>query len=386
MRVARFVLLAIAALAPASCSIPGAQIHNLEVLHDSDGRHKYSAPVMGNVEYAMRVGVMGAFKGVGASIETKEPVAIPDPANTCLENLVDLSDHDPKDVDVAAAQVEFDARLCLLDPWTLTRERGTLELGPAGQRLGLAVDPWKPREGPKATVEDVRMALTVLVRSINPKTESEFDDPGVAKVPVPQACKDVLALNYDLEGAVRVLRAVRVIASKLGAGKERDEVRDLSIQLQRECAAQALELARSDKNPIVRAASVRAVAQAYGDKGVSEALDVLAGKDVDPLVLVAVFDVLRKEGLPPPPADLPELERGAWRDAQLLRLYRYATLHPDGRVRIGAMLALSAVSDSGIHSLQEEVWQTWWLETHPAAEATPKPPETPAAPTVEAKP
>ena len=79
--------LACGALLASACHVVEAKAYNLDELHDSTGRHKYTAALVGDIEYLIRMGLVGALRGFGSDAARKSPVAVEDPTEACLENL-----------------------------------------------------------------------------------------------------------------------------------------------------------------------------------------------------------------------------------------------------------------------------------------------------------
>jgi hypothetical protein len=90
--------------------------------------------------------------------------------------------------------------------------------------------------------------------------------------------------------------------------------------------------------------------------------------EIEPEILLSILRGVAREGLPAevPGVSAQDLEHFNQRWTQALA--RYALDHPDGRVRVGAMRALSRLSGGELASLREEDWLAW-VEARSAAAA-----------------
>ncbi len=366
-------VVALLAFGASSCHVTAAKIHNLDELHDENGHHRVTAALEGDAEYLMRNGMRNAFLNFGGKFNDKEPTKVDDPTESCIENMVALADCDSSDPTTAAAQVEEFAKLTT-DVWKLSRERAVIELGHAGHRLELASHPIVESKDPVASIDDVRGALTKLIASVTPLFAKATPDRAKAEKDFNDAIDGARKLNVDVIGGSRLLRGVRLLAER--AGDYRSVLQSLSIDLQRRLTALALRQAADDKTPIVRAAAVPAGREAFGDAWLFEWLAKKRAKDSEPDdVMVALCDDLAERGLPAAHDD----EQTKARDSLTNIVYSLATRHPEGRVRVRAMLALAVISNHASTSLREEDWQTWWLATHPETSTDAPPAAKPAA-------
>lgn len=362
---------AAAMLLLAGCQMAATNVHNLEELHWSDGRHKRTGHIWNDYEYAVRVGIRGLLKGFGSTANTDAPEKIDDPLEVCVENLgrlVEFSDDDPW---TAARQVELCARLAVEDPWHLAREIAVRELGRHGQRLALPAHPPKPQTGEPANVEAVRDALQGLVEASGPVLRGEPE----ASKEFAAACEAMGALELDRDGAVRLLRSVAVLERMRPASDERlAPLRELGLHLQRTCVTLALESALRDEpprevggsnpgwnNPRVRAAAIEACVEAWGDTLLARLLLEFSPRERDSERTLAFLRVIRRHGLPPPPPELSAEDRAKASEQWTEVVYRMATEHPEGEVRLAAMAALGRLSGREPYSVREEAWQDWWL-------------------------
>lgn len=341
------------------CKVVQAKAWNLNELHDESTHHRYTAAIEGDTEYFFRHVVTGSL-GAGANFEKKEPVAIEDPAQTCLENLVELGEHDGSSAEVAAIQVEWFARLAVLDPWMLSRERAVLGLARAARRLSAGIPTPLPKEAVPAGAQAASEALAGLVRAARPVLDRGSRAAASERLDLEAACQVVTDLVLDLEGARRLLRATAELAGAVGdqndAGKP---LLRLAEDLQRRCIRQALAKALVDAEPRVRAAAVEASVASAGTNVLDEFLLQL-GRENSPEVLLRVVDLVREQGLP---TGVPEGSKMTAEEARERRLEALMDLlvRPETSVRVGAMRALGGVSQAGFSSLREEDWQAWWL-------------------------
>ena len=82
---------ALAALLTTGCTSVGARVHNLEELHTTNGIHRSSAALVGDVEWQWRNGIAGLLGRADLELEEKQTKKVDDPTETCLENLVELA-------------------------------------------------------------------------------------------------------------------------------------------------------------------------------------------------------------------------------------------------------------------------------------------------------
>jgi len=355
------------------CHVVQAKAWNLNELHDEATRHRYSAVLEGDTEYFFRHVVTGSL-GIGANLDKKEPVAVEDPAQTCLETLVELEEHDGSSAEVAAIQVEWFARLAAQDPWILSRERAVLGLARLARRLSAGIPTALPKDAVPAGAQAASEALAGLVRAARPVLDHGSRATQSERLDLEAACRVVTDLVLDLDGARRLVRATAELAGSVGdrndAGKP---LLRLSEELQRRCIRQALAKALLDTEPRVRAAAVEASVASAGTNVLDEFLLQL-DRENSPEVLLRVVDLVREHGLP---VGVPEGAKMTAEEARERRLEALMELlvRPETSVRVGAMRALGAVSQAGFSSLREEDWQAWWLAR--VAQRPVKPAETP---------
>lgn len=354
----RGVALIVLGLCGASgCKVVGARVHNLEQLHEADGRHRRVASLMTDTEYALRVGLVGILRGGSERIEQKPPERVEDPLQTCVDNLIALSEFDSNDAGVRAKQIEQFARLAVYDRWRLSRRVCVWQLGRLGQRLDLPGHPPGPPSGQPATPESLRDALATLIRAVDPTPLPA--QAGQVDLDLPTACAAMAALDYDLDGVLRGLRSAAILSERLGERSERGRpLRELVADLERRAVRLALARALEDPSDEVRAAAIAAHVRSGGERAFALEFPRLA-RDGAEEVQLTLLDLLRERGLAGRDA--------AERDAALELVYRVAVEHPNGRVRVAAMSTLGKVGDAGFTSLREEDWQTWWRARSPAA-------------------
>ncbi|MFN0007576.1 MAG: hypothetical protein ACKVXR_06670 [Planctomycetota bacterium] len=364
MRPSRFpiavpLLAALAGMPASGCQVVEAKAWNLDQLHDESTEHRYTAAIEGDTEYFFRH-VLTRSLGIETNLEKKDPSAVEDPAQTCLETLVELEEHDGSSAQVSAIQVEWFARLAVLDPWVLSRERAVLGLSRAAARLSAGVPTGLPKDAEPAGAQAASEALAGLVRAARPVLDRGSRASPSERLDLEAACRVVTDLVLDLDGARRLLRATAELAGAVGdqnvAGQP---LLRLSEDLKRRCIRQALAKALLDVEPRVRAAAVEASVASAGTKVLDEFLLQL-DRESSPEVLLRVVDLVREHGLP---VGVPEGAKMTEEEARERRLEALMDLlvRPETSVRVGAMRALGKVSGAGFSSLREEDWQAWWL-------------------------
>ncbi len=365
-----FAALLASALVP-SCRVPDARSWNLNQLHDESTHHRYTGAIESDMEYFFRHEIAGSFAVGTAHFEDKTPVAVPDPATTCLENLVALEnygDHDPR---VAGLQVEWASRLAASDPWRLTRERATVILGHAGKRISAGVPAPLPEGSVASGPDAVGEALAGLLRASRPVLDHGSRLTDTERLDLDSACQVIRGLTLDLDGARRLLHASIDLSAAVGTGKKAGApLADLALELEKRCVRFGLAAGLKDVEPIVRAAAVEASVRCAGPEVLDPILLQLQ-HELTPEVIVRVMDLVREFGLPPGPIAAAITGQGAEsgagatltveqsRKARLSAIYELLD-RPEGSVRVSAMRTLAAVSGSGLHSLREEDWQAWW--------------------------
>lgn len=355
---ALLVFVLVLLFAPA-CMTPDSKTYNLRELHEEDGHHKRSAALMNDVTFSLHQIQAALFKGGKFQLAAPKPKKIEDPIEECVDNLVALAKLGSRDEGVAALQVETFARYLTIDPWQVSRQICADGLRDAGKRLDLARHPAQTYPGPVATPEALRDALSPLIRAVTgaASTHAESELTG--------ACRAMAELNYDFDGLLRALSASAALLRREGRDlTRRAPLLELVVGLERRTIDVALERATTDPNPRVRAVALEAWVVAHGPAGLALAMTRL-DTESDPVVLLALLDLIRTLGLPPAAGGTLTASE---REQDLARVYRVATVHRIERVRVNAMQTLGAVAGAGFTSLREEDWQSWWSSrAQPAA-------------------
>ncbi|MCK6446210.1 MAG: hypothetical protein L6Q99_07445 [Planctomycetes bacterium] len=353
----------------ASCNIPGRRAYNLDELHEANGRHKHRAALVGDVEFVMREGFGGILRGMGKSLEAKEPSKVEDPTEACLENLLGLLGGNSRDPDVAAIQVELCLRLVANDPWQLSRERAAVGLGRAGERMRLADRPERTPGAKVVTADELGDLLARFVQAVT-RQIAQGDAAG-ARPQFEALCAEARANEYDAQGLPRILRGVRLLDARLG--RDVPAIRELSLELQARAIEQGLALALADEAPVVAAAATWAGRRAFGDRW-CERVIARVRETVPPAeLLIAYARECARRGLP----------SGEAGETSIEIFLSLSGGHADGRVRMAAMQALTTASGGEVVSLREEDWLAWQRERDArsaSGSAAPKKPADPGPP------
>jgi hypothetical protein len=377
---------ALAALgALGGCRSLDAASWNLDELHQPEGSaHKREASLVSAFEYNVRTLIAGTLSNRESRdrILRENPKAVDDPADRCLANVLKLARYDASDVGVSGVQVEWYARLATEDPWGLTRERCTIELGKAGERLAIGLPAGLRAEETPVGAEELSEAVARLLAAARPALEGRDDERTLAELDA--AARALEGMTMDLAGARRALRALTTFVRRGRMPRAaREPLERASLAVQRETIRQALAKVLRDPSPRVRAAAVEAAVTASG-KAVLDVFLQQMRRDTAPEVHLAILAMVERHGLPDA-SDVPEgqsveLVRHDWLEA----IYRTAMTSAEGQVRVRAMEALARVSGADLSSLREEDWREWWVTTYlPTRDAGASPPvETgrPAAP------
>jgi hypothetical protein len=339
----------------------------LNQLHDEATHHRYTGALESDLEYFFRHEVAGAFVANGASYAEKSAVAVPDPATTCLENLIALEDYGQDNPRVAGLQIEWASRLAASDPWRLTRERATAILGHAGKSISAGVPAALPEGSIASGPDAVSEALAGLLRASRPVLDHGSRLTDSERLDLDSACQVVRGLTLDLDGARRLLHASVDLTAAVGRGKKAGApLADLALELEKRCVRFGLAAALKDSEPIVRAAAVEASVRCAG-QAVLDPILLQLQREPAPEVILRVMDLVREFGLPETPIATSVVDPNAAatltveqsRKARLSAIYDLLD-RPEGSVRVSAMRTLGKVSGSGLHSLREEDWQAWW--------------------------
>jgi hypothetical protein len=332
-----------------ACNIPGRRAYNLDELHDAQGRHKYRAALLGDVEYLLREGFGGALRSMGSSLREKEPTKIDDPVETCLENLLGLVEANPRDPEVSALQVELCARIASTDVSPLSRERAVIALGSAGERLGGDHPLDRARGERTLNAEELGDLLARYVKAVTPYVAGGSGEQREnARAEIEKLVAETRSYEYDAAGLPRILRGVRLLVGRLG--RDFPSLASLASELQGRAIVAGLEHGLADRDPRVAAAAVGAGRLAFGDAWCARTLALVQKGQASNDVLIAVADDVASRGLP----------SGADGERLLRLCYELSGGHSDGRVRTAAMRALETASGGASHSLREEDWQRWW--------------------------
>jgi len=352
-------LAALLALLPA-CRTADVRAWNLEQLHTADGHHHYSAALEGTWEYFFRHVFVPSIAGSTSALAKKEARGIKDPAETCLDELLELNALDVEDRYSRARMIQWSSRLAVGDSSLLSRERALYVLARAAAGLGRIVPLPPAKDRPVSDPDALSSALGSLVASVRPLLGmGEWD--ATAEADFAAALELVRGLNLDLDGARRALDVACGLAARVGWEGRGSAVAALVADLERTCVSRSIAHALTDDAPRTQAAAIDASERVAGH-GVLAGLLLQATEQegTSALVMGRILERLRAGGLvrespepgAPPPAELVE--------RQLEALYRVAVHREEPELRVAAMRVLSAVSGSGIHSLREEDWQGWW--------------------------
>lgn len=336
----------------------GAKAWNLDQLHDAEGRHKYSAALESDIEYLLRHEVAGLLKS-GSALVAKDPSHVENPSLRCLETLVELGEANAKDPRARALQVAWSTRLAASDPAALSRERAVLILGELGARLEVGRPAALPAGAVVASVDDVTTRATALVRAVRALVDPASLK-GESAPSIDEACNALESLQYDIDGARRVIEAVSQLGGLRGLDRPaRERLERTALDLERRAVRQGLALSFKDRDPLVRAAAVEAAVSCAGIEVLDSMLQQL-DREPSPIVVVRVLEMLHQRGLPPPPKELGASQAPAWREGQLGAIYQLLLVRPQSDIHVAAMQVLSKFAGAGFESLREEDWQAWW--------------------------
>jgi hypothetical protein len=346
----------------AACQVSEAKIHNLDQLHDSTTRHRYSAALESDFEYFWRHQVLGAFRFESGDPTQKDRSRVEAPADECLENLIELAEIETTDPVLYGRQIEWFTRLAIEDPWSLTRERAITALTQAGIELDVGLPRGLGGDQAAATPDVVSDAAARLVKSVH-----EVIDGTAQRADLEAACAALKKLDLDIGGARRALR-IAIELVKAGGTNDDDlaPLTTLATDLEKLCIRRALAVAIDDKEPRVRAAALASSARIGGATAIDAVLFDRMQKDAEPDVTIAIVDTIATYGR----EALARTKNEAARDEWLAALWNLVETRRESEVRVHAMLALGALSDSGIKSLREEDWQAWWYAREAARQSS----------------
>lgn len=365
--------LVFAALLPA-CHAADVRAWNLEQLHAHDGHHHYSAALEGSWEYYFRHVFGPALTGPSSTLLVKSPKSVKDPAESCLEELLELELLDVSDPYSRARMIQWSARLAVEDPSFLSRERALYVLARAAGPLGRIVPAPPAKDRPIADPEAVSSALGSLVAAAKPLLGLAPWNP-TAAAELHGSIELLRALNLDLDGARRSLDVACTVAERAHWKGDAQELVQLVTELEQSCVARAVAHGLADEAPRTQAAAVEASAAVAGHSVLAGLLLQGAAQGrTSPIVLERILVLLRKDGLvrespdPGAPAS-PQLV-----EDQLRALYSLALNRQEPALRVAAMSTLSVVAGTGFESLREEDWLGWWdLHVAPTPAGGPHP-------------
>jgi hypothetical protein len=352
-------LLLLAALLP-GCRAADVQAYNLDQLHGPDGQHHFSGSLENSLEYYFRHVILPALGDTTGSWSSKSPSPIADPAEECLQRLLELEELDIGDRYNRAVSIQWSARLAVDDGSMLSRERALYVLARAAAPLGHILPLPAPKDRPLAGPEALSRALGALVAASRPLLGmGEWN--ATAEAELGASVELVRALNLDLDGARRALDVSCKLALRAGWKGRGAGIAQLVEDLERVCVSRAIAHGLADDAPRTQAAAIEASEAVAGHSVLAGLLLQGAARAETPaLVLERILMRLRLGGLvehsdepgAPPPAELHE--------AQLRALWRIVLGREEPALRVAAMSALGAVSGAGFASLREEDWMVWW--------------------------
>jgi hypothetical protein len=363
LRVSRALALLLAASTGAGCKVADSRAWNLNEIHDEATHHRYTGRIEGETEYFWRHEVAGSLAVGGAKFEDKTPVAVPDPATTCLENLIALEDYGDQNPRTLGMQIEWASRLAAADPWRLTRERAAYMLGRAGKKISAGIPTGLPEGSHPSGPDAVSEALAGLLRASRPALDHGSRMTATEKLDLDSACQVVAGMTLDLDGARRLLHASFDLVAAIGSGKPAAaSIAELALELERRCIRFALADALKDPDPTVRASAVDAAVRCAGPD-VLDPILLQLDNEASQEVVVRVCELVREVGLPQ--GTLHGTISGAQPTPEQAQMARLGAIYkvvgrPEGWVRVSAMRTLGAVSGAGFQSLREEDWQAWW--------------------------
>lgn len=357
---------ALVALLP-GCRAVDVRAYNLEQLHTGEGQHHFAAALEGSWEYYFRHVFVPMVAGQYSDLAKKSPKPIKDPAETCLEELLELESLDMSDRYTRARTIQWSARLAVDDRSLLSRERALYILARAARPLGHILPVGPPLGRPVSDPDAVGSALASLVAAARPLLGlGEWN--ATAEAELTAALELVRGLNLDLDGARRSLEVGCTLAARAGWEGRGSGIASLVTDLERTCVSRSIARGLADDAPRTQAAAIEAAEAVAGHAVLAGLLLRAAAQSGTPALVIerilarlAAGGLVRESPEPDAPAPAQLVEK------QLEALYRIAIDREEPGLRVAAMNALSNVSGSGIHSLREEDWLDWWEQRTPAA-------------------
>ncbi|MEM6672904.1 MAG: hypothetical protein AAF726_08665 [Planctomycetota bacterium] len=379
-----------AALLGSACRTTSVATQNLDATLSSGDTFRYQ----GRTTSVWRETLDYGFDAVRRVIRAADPDdrmrAIANPTKLALENLIDLEDSSEGRAEWRhGEQVRTFTRYARYAPSQLCRERALLALREHGQRLELT-EGHRPNDA-AANAPELMEALDGLVDAMRGivARRGRGDETDLADF---RAALEVLRTTpVDIQGGSRLLRALSPFMRSGALPRElRDEVDDLSIEVQRKLIPEAIWAGVRDQSELVRAAAFRSGTAIYGDLFRIEAILALAPPsdirervreayrrfDIPTVapnlgqVHVAVADDLAENGMPLA-ARRQTLAGVELRGTIVFVLLRIAAseLTFTEPAQHAAMRALGTVSGGELETLRPEEWDDWWQVVGPRLEA-----------------
>ncbi|HEX6886108.1 MAG TPA: hypothetical protein VF530_22230 [Planctomycetota bacterium] len=348
------------ALLGGACQLAAPRVHNLEQVHQPDGRPKRDAHLLNDLTWlADRVMRSSNFGGEEFQTQTSQAKRIKDPLGTCLANVCALARCE-RDQVVAGLQAATFGWLAVDCTSPLSRERCLLALGELAPLLP-AVPPLDP-EAPVATPEEVKEVFDALVAT----TKEVLAAPALAGNSLSEACLRAGSLKADRAGTVRLLRAVNAILAQGERGAVRAPLRELRLVLARRATELAVREALADTDGRARAAAFEAALRTFPDEraerlswALSDPMPGLAERDA---VTLRALELVAAHGLPP-------VRLEGYAESLHARILDILAERRGGPVTVAACRALAKI-EGRPESLRPE---TWLVQRLPSR-AAPTPP------------
>lgn len=381
-------LLATGLLLMASCRNADVASANLDQLLGADHSFRYSGNLQTGASLILENVLDTSLFKEGSLLNSSELEPIPNPTAETLENLLTLRESSLSLTGpfLDAERIRHYTRYAAYCPSVLGRERAYLELARHCSRLQvpevLSVAPGSAANAPELA-EGIRGLTEVLAQLAGGRSTED----ATTRRDFEAACSVLGGLEYDIEGGRRLLRVIAAFGGLPGVkAHDLTPLLELSNEVQTRVVGLTLTRGRYDPSGRVRAAAIQANYAAHGAPFLSEALLALVtprqyhsdgsllvsarfnlvpelGNETEPYT--ATLALIRAGGLP--------AAEGSEATAIAARLGHLRTLmqlthdfasYPD-RVRALAMSTLGEVSGSGLRSLREEDWSSWWSDFLP---------------------